>query len=81
MKNKKCACCGQLTLLEDSEFEICPACGWQDDKVQNEDPKFTGGANDMSLELAKEAYRRGTRVEKIKTSFSSAYREVKHGKG
>jgi hypothetical protein len=33
-------------------FEICPVCNWEDDKVQAEDPTFSGGANQMSLEQA-----------------------------
>jgi hypothetical protein len=48
-KNKKCMCCGFPTLPEDSIFEICPLCGWQDDGVQNDDPNFNGGANKLSL--------------------------------
>jgi hypothetical protein len=30
-------------------FEICPLCDWQDDNVQNADPDYAGGANEMSL--------------------------------
>lgn len=55
LKNKRCACCGQESLPPDSIFEICPVCGWQDDEVQNDEPDFDGGANDMSLNQAKEA--------------------------
>jgi anaerobic ribonucleoside-triphosphate reductase len=52
-KTKKCACCGFLTLPEDSLFEICPICGWQDDPVQNDDPDYSGGANSQSLNAYK----------------------------
>lgn len=62
LKNKRCACCGQESLPPDSVFEICPVCGWQDDEVQNDEPDFEGGANDMSLNQAKEAYRQGKPV-------------------
>ncbi|MDR2610017.1 MAG: hypothetical protein LBC58_01010 [Clostridiales Family XIII bacterium] len=48
-KNKSCVCCGFPTLPEDSLFEICPICGWQDDPVQNDDPDYAGGANKESL--------------------------------
>lgn len=41
----------------ESAFEICPICGWQEDDIQEEDPTLTGGANDMSLQQAKEAYK------------------------
>jgi len=40
-------------------YDICEACGWQDDNVQNNDPDYRGGANTMSLNEAKEAYRKG----------------------
>lgn len=61
-RNKYCACCGRKTLPENSAFEICPVCGWQDDDVQNDDPQFDGGANEMSLEQAKAAYKQGKPV-------------------
>ena len=43
--------------------EICHICGWQDDDIQNDDPKFDGGANNMSLEQAKEAFKNGNPVK------------------
>ena len=55
-QNKLCACCGKPSLPVDSAFEICPVCGWQDDDIQNADPDFAGGANEMSLNQAKDAY-------------------------
>jgi hypothetical protein len=48
-ENKKCMCCALPTLPNESIFEICPLCGWQDDGVQNDDPDFDGGANKLSL--------------------------------
>ena len=62
LKNKRCACCGQESLPPNSIFEICPICGWQDDEVQNDEPDFVGGANGMSLNQAKVAYRQGKPV-------------------
>jgi hypothetical protein len=47
--NKSCACCGFRTLPAGSIFEICSLCGWQDDGVQNADPDYAGGANELSL--------------------------------
>ncbi|NLG37630.1 MAG: hypothetical protein GX549_06405 [Clostridiales bacterium] len=38
---------------------MCDVCGWQDDGVQNDDPDFAGGANHMSLNQAREAYKQG----------------------
>ena len=61
-KNKRCPCCGRDSLPANSAFEICPVCGWQDDDVQNDDPDFEGGANNMSLNQAREAFRQGKDV-------------------
>lgn len=55
----KCVCCGKTDVVE---FDICPICSWEDDGVQNDDPDFAGGANEMSLNEAKEAYRQGKPV-------------------
>lgn len=62
-KNKKCACCGEYSLSPDSIFEICPVCGWEDDEVQNDNPSLQGGANEMSLEEAKQAFHSGKPVK------------------
>ncbi|CQR71668.1 hypothetical protein SOV_04640 [Sporomusa ovata DSM 2662] len=59
----KCACCGNETITEPDFYEICPVCGWEDDGVQREDPDYKGGANQMSLNEAREAYRKGLPVQ------------------
>ena len=41
---------------------IISLCGWEDDDIQNDNPDFVGGANDMSLNQAKEAYKNGEPV-------------------
>ena len=61
-KNKRCACCEQFSIPANSIYEICPICGWEDDGLQNDDPQFDGGANEMSLEQAKAAYQQGLPV-------------------
>ena len=61
-KNKKCCCCGNYSLPADSIYEICPVCGWQDDDIQNDDPDFEGGANEMSLNQAIKAYKNGDKI-------------------
>ena len=50
-----CLCCGNATLAEKppGTYIICYVCGWEDDPVQAEDPKYAGGANKMSLEEAR----------------------------
>lgn len=44
----KCICC-ELGYVDDGGDDICTVCGWQDDDIQNDDPDFAGGANELSL--------------------------------
>lgn len=46
-----CPCCGFYTLSEKppGTYDICRLCGWEDDRVQDEDPLYRGGANDEGL--------------------------------
>ena len=64
-KLEKCACCGSLEVPSGSDGwgYICNVCGWEKDGVQNDDPDFWGGANKMSLNQAKEAYKKGLPIE------------------
>jgi hypothetical protein len=59
-KGYPCPCCGFLTLSEDTHetFEICPVCNWEDDDVQFNNPDFRGGANQESLNEARENYKK-----------------------
>lgn len=51
-----CPCCGNRTLdPEDSAFEICPVCFWENDPSQVRYPDETG-ANDISLNEARKNY-------------------------
>lgn len=51
-----CPVCGQSVL---EAFEICPVCDWQNDRVQFMHPDMEGGANNMSLNQAKQAWKNG----------------------
>ena len=53
----RCPCCGHYTLTEAGAYEICPVCFWEDDPVQEEDPDYEGGANELSLNECRENYR------------------------
>jgi hypothetical protein len=55
-----CPCCGYLTLDEppSGTFAICKVCRWEDDNVQFRDRDYTGGANMLSLNHARENFRR-----------------------
>jgi hypothetical protein len=55
-----CPCCGFLTLEEEppGTYDICEVCFWEDDPVQFDDPDFVGGANNVSLNVAKQNFAR-----------------------
>ena len=61
MNNKKyrCPCCGYLTLDDEpGHFDICPVCFWEDDNLQADDPYYEGGPNGISLNQARENYKK-----------------------
>jgi hypothetical protein len=53
-----CPCCGYLTLGEKppGTYEVCPVCFWEDDPIQFQDPTYSGGANRVSLEKARQNF-------------------------
>lgn len=57
-----CPCCGQYEFSGEGSYEICPVCNWEDDPVQAEEPDYRGGANVMSLNEARDAFRQGRKV-------------------
>lgn len=53
----KCPVCGKYTFQSGpGSYEICPVCGWENDKAQYKDPNLKGGANKLSLKEYKERY-------------------------
>mgnify|MGYP000934988302 CR=1 FL=1 len=59
----ECPCCNEKTLTDDpGHYDICSNCGWEDDPIQREDPDYAGGANEMSLNEAREAYKQGKKA-------------------
>lgn len=38
--------------------DICPVCFWENDPIQNDNEKYVGGANDISLSEAKANYQK-----------------------
>ena len=59
----RCPVCGKHYFEEIGAYEICPVCGWEDDPVQRREPDLRGGANEMSLYEAIEAYREGAETD------------------
>lgn len=60
MEKFVCPCCGRKALDEKppGTFDICPVCFWEDDDVQFDDPDYVGGANAVSLNVARENYKK-----------------------
>ena len=56
----KCPVCGEYEFEEDDDFDVCDVCGWENDGVQNDDPDYDGGANDLSLNEFKAQWERKT---------------------
>ena len=54
-----CPVCGQKEL---EYMEICPVCEWQNDTAQLRHPDWDGCANNMSLNEAREAYKKGKKI-------------------
>lgn len=60
-KQNICACCGKSIV---AAFEVCKVCGWENDWFQNEEPDIggEGGANIMSLNEARQAFKEGKEI-------------------
>ncbi len=59
----KCPCCGEKALDEEGHYDICSTCGWEDDPIQRKDPDYDGGANIMSLNQARKAFKEGKTIQ------------------
>lgn len=78
MKKYKCVCCGYYTMESEppGTFEICPVCFWEDDNVQFDDPEYEGGANGISLNKARENYKKiGAISEKYLKNVRQPYKD------
>lgn len=52
-----CPCCGEGLVEEGHLYDVCEVCYWEDDPVQFADPDYRGGANRMSLNEARAAFK------------------------
>lgn len=55
-----CPVCGKYTFEGICSFDICPECGWQDDRIDTDLDDYEG-ANEMSLPEYRAAYQSGWR--------------------
>ncbi|MDR2528688.1 MAG: hypothetical protein LBD04_06695 [Synergistaceae bacterium] len=60
----KCPVCERYVFPTGNSHEICEVCRWQDCGICESDPDYRGGPNDMSLNQAREAYRKGIPLRK-----------------
>ena len=62
MKKYQCPCCEFYTFEYDGGdgplFEICAVCSWQYDPVMHDRSNMTGGANKVSLDVARINYKK-----------------------
>ena len=53
MRNKipvhMCPVCGKHRFTGYGSFDICKFCGWEADDLMEDNPDYSGGANDLSL--------------------------------
>ena len=70
----KCPCCECYTVDSEDEVivDICPVCFWQYDVVAQENPSISIGANKISLNEAKENYKK---IGVCKIEFKQHVRE------
>ena len=54
----KCPVCGEYEFEDESCFDICPICGWEDDGYYE-----GGGANDLSLDEAIAEFKRKRQID------------------
>ncbi len=59
----KCPVCGKYTFEAWGDFDVCEVCNWENDPIQYYKPDYPGGANHMSLNEARQAYREGRQVK------------------
>lgn len=57
-----CPVCEKTVFDHTNSFDICDVCGWENDGVQADDHNYTGGANVMSVNEARKAWKEGKKV-------------------
>ena len=62
MRNKipvhMCPVCGKHRFTGYGSFDICKFCGWEADDLMEDNPDYSGGANDLSLNDYRKEYQK-----------------------
>lgn len=58
-----CPVCGETIFPHHGSFDVCDECGWEDDWVQETYPDSDAGANEMSLNDYRAAFKIGWRPD------------------
>jgi len=65
-----CPCCGNKTLEDIGEFDVCNICMWEDDPIQRGNPNDEIGANTKSLNEYKREWQKQN--ASIQTIYAAA---------
>jgi hypothetical protein len=52
----KCPVCGQYEFARQDDYDVCEVCGWENDGLQEKQPDYEGGANEISLNEARKIW-------------------------
>ena len=76
-----CPVCKKIYFYGD-EYDICPVCGWEDDRVQYNDLSYAGGANHLSAKQAGLEYymlshkKLSDEAKRLKEEFDERYKRA-----
>lgn len=59
IETMKCPVCEKSVV---GDFDVCPVCGWENDYGQRAVPNVREGANKMSLNEARKAWKKGKQI-------------------
>jgi len=62
MYNWRCLVCNHDNAGEFPSSNVCDTCGWEQDALQHSDPNYRGGANQCSLNEAREKWLRANHI-------------------
>ncbi len=69
MTKHKCPVCGRYEFDDINSYDVCDVCGWEDDKIQEDNPDEENCANIMSLNQMKKAWKMGMDYDKASEAY------------